>query len=157
MSIVTDRKEASEREGRIRRLAREANYWERQRSYCQMLLQGNEWLNMPLDEVIDRVLETRRSSWRHLLSVSQECCATQFPLQDPRFYSPEKVAGCQLPAASLRKAILSKVMPLPGAADWLTWSYEDPVLSHKYGQLRRVIPASELAVESAETSVGTAS
>ena len=76
---------------------------------------------MPLDAVTMRWLmasgkfPSHRSSWRHPLSVSQERCAMQFQvLQDPRFYSPGKVVGWQLPAASLRKAILAQPCPFLG-------------------------------------------
>ena len=71
----------------------------------------------------------------------------------PKVLLPRERCWQTAPSCFSEESQLASAMPLPGTAgisDGLTWGYEDPVLSQKYRQLIRVIPASELAMESAD-------
>ena len=80
------------------------------------------------------------------------CHAVSGP-SGPKVLLPRESCWLTAPSCFPEESHLGSAMPLPGTAgisDGLTWGYEDPVLSQKYPQLRRVIPASELAVKSTD-------
>ena len=74
-------------------------------------------------------------------------------LSGPKVLLPRERCWLTAPSCFSEESQLASAMPLPGTAgisDGLTWGYEDPVLSQRYRQLRRVIPDWELAMESAD-------